>query len=42
MWYTDLKKFEKEYEKYLVNREDRVFGKKTKKKTKKMKFKKNK
>ena len=40
MWMKDLKEFEKAYEIYLVDREDRVFGKKTKKKVKKMKFKK--
>ena len=40
MWMKDLKEFEKAYESYLVDREDRVFGKKTKKKVKKMKFKK--
>tara|TARA_B100000795_G_scaffold269744_1_gene260173 strand:+ start:1653 stop:5099 length:3447 start_codon:yes stop_codon:yes gene_type:complete len=39
MWYTDLVNFEKAYKIYLLNREDRVFGKKKKKK-KKMKFKK--
>ena len=37
MWYNDLKKFEKAYNDYLVNREDRVFGKKTKKRKKKAK-----
>jgi hypothetical protein len=40
MWYNDLKKFEKAYDDYLISREDRVFGKKTKKKMKKLKFKK--
>tara|TARA_Y100001970_G_C14256115_1_gene875521 strand:- start:4712 stop:8191 length:3480 start_codon:yes stop_codon:yes gene_type:complete len=40
MWYNDLKQFEKAYEVYLVNREDRVFGKKSKKKVKKCKKKK--
>ena len=37
MWYNDLKRFEKAYDDYLFNREDRVFGKKTKKKKKKVK-----
>jgi DNA topoisomerase-2 len=40
MWMKDLKDFEKAYSSYLENRTDRVFGKKTKKKVKKMKFKK--
>ena len=39
--HSDLKKFEKAYNDYLVSREDRVFGKKTKKKIKKFKKKKN-
>jgi len=42
MWLTDLKQFEKLYDKYLVERQDRVFGKVKKKKVKKMKFKKSK
>jgi DNA topoisomerase-2 len=42
MWLTDLKQFDKLYEKYLINRQDRVFGKVKKKKIKKLKFKKGK
>ena len=42
MWLKDLKEFEKLYEKYLTERRDRVFGKVTKKKIKKLKFKKKK
>tara|TARA_Y100001970_G_C14253363_1_gene873395 strand:+ start:494 stop:3952 length:3459 start_codon:yes stop_codon:yes gene_type:complete len=42
MWLSDLKQFEKLYEKYLIDRQDRVFGKVKKKKIKKMKFKKKK
>ena len=42
MWLTDLKEFEKLYEKYLTERHDRVFGKATKRKIKKLKFKKKK
>jgi len=34
MWLRDIKMFEKEYEKYLIERSDRLFGKKTKKKIK--------
>tara|TARA_B110000444_G_scaffold261032_1_gene310633 strand:+ start:2164 stop:5634 length:3471 start_codon:yes stop_codon:yes gene_type:complete len=34
MWIRDIKMFEKEYEKYLIDRKDRLFGKKTKKKIK--------
>jgi len=38
MWYNDLKQFEKAYDTYLVNREERVFGKVKKvKKVKKFK-----
>jgi DNA topoisomerase II len=39
MWFNDIKKFEKDYDRYLIEREDRLFGKKTKKK--KIKLKKN-
>ena len=34
MWLTDLKQFEKLYDKYLVERHDRVFGKVTKRRLK--------
>ena len=40
MWMTDLKQFEKLYGKYLVERQERVFGKVKKRRVKKMKFKK--
>ena len=39
MWLRDLKEFEKHYDKYLIEREDRLYGKVTKRK-KKIKIKK--
>jgi len=37
MWLKDLDKFEDQYDKYCIEREDRLIGKKSKKKTKKKK-----